>query len=118
MVLRNSCSRLTPVEAREDEDAPEAVGEFVGQLLVEVGSVAQAIFGHHELHQVADVDDEALHHLFPGPGPAMSRLLEFGEPGFQFHRSFGEGGEVHRWVEVFSSTGRSELMERCPRPCR
>lgn len=48
------------VAVGQHEDGPEAVGEFVGESGVDVLGRAQALLGHGEFHQVADIAGEPL----------------------------------------------------------
>ena len=75
------CREIDAIDVGEHEDAPQAVGEFVGEGGVKLLCWAQAFLRHHELHEVADIAHEALREFGAAPGPSgasgLKRRVEF-----------------------------------------
>lgn len=83
------------MEFGEDEHRPQAVGQLVGHFRVEIIDRPEALASHPELHQVPDINHEALHHVLPRPRAPGLRLGGRGKAGVDFHGALGESVEVH-----------------------
>jgi hypothetical protein len=61
---------IDPVQVRQHQDRPEAVGQLVAQPLAVVRDLPHAGLGQRQLGEVADVADEPQRDLLPGATPA------------------------------------------------
>jgi hypothetical protein len=66
------------VQPRQDKDGPEAVGEFMRELLSTSGIARTPSLRRHQLHQVADIAGEPDCYFLPRPRAAVILLLQCG----------------------------------------